>query len=99
MYIDLVVIIVALLVVLFLFRKLSSFVYAYAIIEIFLQLINFLVIKLELNDVGRIFPSNLTAVYEKYLEGFFLEVVLWLHFGVFVCFFVYITAYFIKKRK
>ena len=99
MYIDLAVIIIALLLVVFLFRKLSSFVYAYAIIEIFLELINFLVIKLELNDVGRIFPSSLTAVYEKYTEGILFDILLWFHFGVFVCFLVYIVSYFIKKRK
>lgn len=99
MYIDIAVIIIALLVVVFLFRKLSSFVYAYAIIEIFLQLIDFLVVKLELNDVGRIFPSNIPAIYAKYLDGVLLDIALWLHFGIFVCFLVYIVSYFIKKRK
>ena len=99
MYIDLIIVIILLLVVILLFRRFSSFVYAMAIIDIFLRIIDFLRIKVPLKELGNIFPSSIPAILDKYMDGALYEVFLWIYVIIYVCFLVYITNYFIHKKK
>ncbi len=99
MYIDLIIIILLLILVIFVFRKFSSFVYAIAIIDIFLRIIDFLSIKVPLKELGNIFPSNIPAILDKYMDGALYEIFLWIYVIIYICFLVYITIYFIHKKK
>ena len=99
MYIDLVVIVVILLLVIFVFRKFSSFVYAMAIIDIFLRIMAFLRDHVPLKELGNIFPSDVPAILGKYTEGIIFDILLWAYVFIYTCFLVYITNYFIHKRK
>ncbi len=99
MYIDLIIIIVLLLLVLFVFRRFSSFVYAMAIIDIFLRIVNFLSVKVPLKELGKIFPSDIPAILDKYMDGALLDIFMWIYVIIYICFLVYITTYFIHKRK
>lgn len=99
MYIDLIIVVVLLLLVIFVFRKFSSFVYALAIIDIFLRIIDYLRINVPLKELGNIFPSNIPAILDKYIDGMLLQILMWIYVFIYVCFLVYITNYFIHKRK
>ncbi|MBR1386472.1 MAG: hypothetical protein IJ568_06550 [Bacilli bacterium] len=99
MYIDLIIVIVLLLLVIFVFRKFSSFVYALAIIDIFLRIIDYLRLNVPLKELGNIFPSNIPAILDKYTDGMLLQILMWIYVFIYVCFLVYITNYFIHKRK
>ena len=98
MYIDLIIVIVLLLLSIFVFKKFSSFVYALAIIDIFLRIVDFLRVKIPLKELN-IFPSNVPSILDKYTDGMLLDVLLWVYVFIYACFLVYITLYFIKKRK
>lgn len=99
MYIDLIVVVVLLLLVIFVFRKFSSFVYGVAIIDIFLRIMDFLRVKVPLKELGNIFPNNVPAILDKYTDGILLDVLLWIYVFIYTCFLVYITSYFIHKKK
>ena len=99
MYVDLIVVVLLLLLVVILFKKFSSFVYAFAIIDIFLRILCFLKIKVPLRELGNLFPESIPAIFEKYTKDIVLDLLLWMYAFIYTCFLVYITSYFIKKRK
>lgn len=99
MYIDLIIVGLILLAVVVLFRKFSSFVYAVAIVDIALRILCFLKIKVPLKELGKIFPESIPAIFEKYTSDILLDLLLWAYVFIYVCFLVYITNYFIHKRK
>jgi len=102
MYIDLIVLLVLLGIVVFLFRKFSSFVYAVAIIDIFLRIMTFIrdnsVPELK-SLIGKYFPESIPGILAEYSNGVFYTILMWIYVGIFTVFLVYITKYFIKKRK
>lgn len=99
MYIDLIIIIVLLIAVIVIFRRFSSFVYAMAIVDIFLRIMDFLRVKVPLAELERIFPSSIPAILDKYTNDILLDILLWAYVFIYACFLVYITNYFIHKRK
>lgn len=99
MYIDLIVVVILLLLVIFVFRKFSSFVYAIAIIDIFLRIMAFFRDKVPLKELGNIFPSDIPDLLGDYTNGIILDILLWAYVFIYVCFLVYITNYFIHKKK
>jgi len=99
MYIDLIVVVLILLLVVILFKRFLSFVYALAIIDIALRILCFLKVKVPLKELGNIFPESIPSIFEKYTNGIILDLLLWSYVFIYTCFLVYITSYFIKKKK
>lgn len=99
MYIDLIILICLLLLSIIFFKRFSSFVYAFAIIDITLRILNFLVIKIPLRDLNNIFPSDITNIFAKYTNGIVYEILLWIYVIIYICFLVYTFIYFIRKKK
>lgn len=99
MYVDLIIVVLLLLLAVIVFRRFSSFVYAFAIIDITLRILCFLKIKVPLKELGKIFPENIPSIFEKYTSDIVLDLLLWAYVFIYVCFLVYITSYFIKKKK
>ena len=102
MYVDLGIIAVALIVVIVFFRKFSSFVYAFAIIDIFLRILTFVknntVVELK-NLIGNYFPESIAGVIGKYSSGVFYTLLMWAYVIIFAIFLFYVTEYFIRKKK
>lgn len=102
MYVDLIVILILLGIVIFLFRRFSSFVYAVAIIDIFLRILTFIrdnsVPELK-SLIGKYFPESIPSIIGEYSNGLFYTILMWIYVGIFTVFLVYVTKYFIKKRK
>lgn len=102
MYVDVIIVLILLGVVIFLFRKFSSFVYAVAIIDIFLRILTFIrdnsVPELK-SLIGKYFPESIPAIIARYSDGIFYTILMWAYVIIFAIFLGYITKYFIKKRK
>lgn len=102
MYIDVIVLLILLGIVIFLFRKFSSFVYAVAIIDIFLRILTFIrdnSVPELYNLINKYFPESIPSIIGRYSSGIFYTILMWIYVGIFTVFLVYITKYFIKKRK
>jgi len=102
MYIDVVVVLVLLAFVIFFFRRFSSFVYAVAIIDIFLRILTFIKYNSvpELKSlISKYFPESIPSIIANYSDGIFYTIIMWAYVVIFIIFLGYITKYFIKKRK
>jgi len=102
MYVDLGVILVLLLIVIVFFRRFSSFVYAFAIIDIFLRIMTFIKYNTvpELKSlIGKYLPESIASVISRYSSGVFYTILMWAYVIIFIIFLFYVTSYFIKKRK
>lgn len=102
MYID-AIIVVALIIVSFCwFRRLSKTVYAVAIIDIFLRLINYISANIGIKGfhkwVKSIFPVSLPELLDNYMDGVVLAVFEWIYVGLMVIFLFYIVRAFVRKK-
>jgi len=102
MYVDVIIVLCLLVAVIFVFRKFSSFVYAVAIIDIFLRILTFIKYNSvpELKSlIGKYFPESIPSIVAKYSDGIFYTILMWAYVGIFTIFLVYTIKYFLKKRK
>lgn len=103
MYIDLIVIVIILLIVIFCFRRFSSFVYSYAIIDIFLRLLHFIEVNVPVKElqvlIGKYFPNSIEAVICNYTSGIIETILLWINAIMYAIFLTYIVKIFIHKKK
>lgn len=96
MPIDAIIILVLLALVIFVFRKFSSFIYSVVIIDLFLRIVNYVLAHLKVNNV---LPSDIPAIMTKYINGTLYDFLEWVYVGVYAIFLVYIVIYFINKKK
>ncbi|MBR4262459.1 MAG: hypothetical protein IKQ35_03760 [Bacilli bacterium] len=103
MYIDLIVIIVLLALVIFYFRRFSNFVYAFAIIDIFLRILNFIENNVKVPElqklISKYFPDSIEALIYHYTDGILTTILLWVYVVIFAIFLGYVFKIFIKRRK
>ena len=103
MYIDLVVLILIILVVVMFFKRFDSFVYAMAILEIFLRILTFIKNNIGLPDVsaliGKYLPENVFAIINRYSNGLINTILKWSFVIIMTFFLSYVIKIFIKKKK
>ena len=102
MYIDLAIVLILLIVVVVFFRKFSSFVYAFAIIDIFLRIMTFIKNNTvpELKSlIDKYLPESMGQIIGKYSSGLLYTLLMWAYVIIFAIFLSYIISYFIRKRK
>ncbi len=105
MYIDLLVLIVALILVVMFFRRFSSFVFFIAIVDIFLRILAFIKNNIGLDDVahviGKYLPESVFEIINKYTGNIsWLNILLkWCFVGIMAIFLGYIIKIFWKKKK
>lgn len=99
MYIDIIIVVVLLLLSIFVYRRFSSFVYAFAIIDLFLRIMNFLVVKIPIPSLNGVLPASIEAIMAKYTKGMLLDVLIWLYVVIYIIFLGYTIVYFSKKKK
>ena len=95
------------LIVIFYFRRFSSFVYAFALIDILLRMLNFIRIYTyksvpELSHLlYKYFPTDLLSVVAKYIDRttILFVIIAWACLVLYVCFWFYNFKYFLKKGK
>ena len=105
MYIDLVVLIIALIVVIIFFKRISSFVFFIAIIDISLRILAFIKNNIGLPDVanliGKYLPESIMDIINKYTSNMgILNIILkWTFVVVMIIFLSYIIKIFWKKKR
>jgi len=102
MYID-GIIVVALIIVSFCwFRRFSKSVYALAIIDIFLRLLNYISANIGIPGfngwVKSIFPTSIPGLLDTYMDGMLLTVFVWIYVILMVVFLFYVVRTFLRKR-
>lgn len=100
---ELVVIIVILGLVIMFFRRFSNFIYAVAIIDIFLRIMEYIKYNIGIRDVmlfiDKYFPSSVLSVINKYSSGIINDILAWAYVVIMVIFLYYTIRVFIKKKK
>jgi len=103
MCIDLIIVVVLLLLVVFYFRRFSNFVYAFAIIDIFLRILNFIENNVHVPElqklIGKYFPDSIESLIYHYTNGIITTILLWVYVALFTIFLGYIFKIFIKRKK
>lgn len=103
MYVDLIVVIALLLIVIFCFRRFSSFVYAYAIIDIFLRILHFIEVNVKVpelqNLISKYFSDSIETIIMGYTSGIIETILLWVNTIIYAIFLGYIVKIFIHKKK
>ena len=103
MYIDLIVIVVLLLIAVICFRRFSSFIYSFAIIDIFFRILNFIQNNLPVKEIqrfiGKYFPNSIETVIRTYSSGIIETVLMWIYTILYIIFLGYIVKIFIHKKK
>lgn len=103
MYIDLIILIALLVIVLVVFRKFSSFIYFFAIIDIFLRILTGIKLNISLPDVAHLIdtyiPASISAVVGRYISGIFYTIFIWVYIVIYIIFLSYVIRTFWKKKK
>ena len=99
---DLIVIIALIVLVLFFFRRFSSFVYLIGILDRLFRLITF--IKLELtsgevyNFISKYIPESIPNVLQHYSSGLLYTILLWAYIIIMIIFEGYVIRTFFRRK-
>ena len=102
MYLDAFIVIALVIFAICWFRKLSKSVYAFAIIDLFLRLLNYIANHIGIKGfdswVNRTFPASIPAIINKYSSGILCTILIWVYIVVMVIFLFYVVRTFIRKK-
>ena len=102
MYLDVVIVLALIIFAFCWFRTFSKTVYAVAIIDIFLRLLNYISGHIGIKGfhawVVSIFPASIPDMLDNYMNGILLTVFVWIYVGLMVVFLFYVTRTFIRKK-
>ena len=105
MYIDLVVLIISFILVMMFFKRMSSFIFFVAIIDISLRILAFIKNNIGLPDVanliGKYLPESIIDIIDKYTSDIsLLNIILkWTFVVIMIIFLTYIIKIFWKKKR
>ncbi len=102
MYFDVILLVAIILLVIFCFRRFSSFVYIVAILDITLRILNFIRINVPVPELQALlksyFPASIPHVIDKYTSGIVTTVIMWGFVIIYSIFLSYVFKTFLKKR-
>ena len=102
MYLDAVIVVALIIFAVCWFRRFSKLVYAFAIIDLFLRLINYIANNIGINGfkiwVNNIFPDSIPVIINKYTNGLLCTIIMWIYVGIMVFFLGYTIRAFIRKK-
>ncbi len=102
MYIDLIVLIVLIAIVIVFFKNFSSFIYFFAIVDIFLRVFTLIKLNIPLQDIAAVIdnyiPASIPSLVGKYITGIPYTIFIWCYIVIFIIFETYIIKTFWKKK-
>ena len=102
MYLDAIIVVALIIVAFCWFRRFSKFVYAFAIIDIFLRLLDYIANNIGIKEFARwvnnVFPNSIPAIISKYTNGIVCTALIWVYVCLMVIFLFYIVRTFIRKK-
>ena len=102
MYLDAVIVVALVIFAVCWFRRFSKLVYAFAIIDLFLRLLDFVANNIGIKGfakwVNRYFPDSIPAIIGKYSNGILYTILLWVYIVLMIFFLGYSIRAFIRKK-
>lgn len=99
---DLVILLVLIGIVVFIFKKFSSFIYFIAVIDIFLRIITFIKLQISNSEIysflNRYIPTSIPGILNTYSSGILNTILIWLYVIGMIIFEFYIIRTFFKKK-
>ena len=99
---DLAIFLILMAVVIFFFKRFSSFIYFVAIVDIFLRILTFIKLNVNVPElyalINKYIPENVPAIIDRYTNGIVYTVLLWIYVIIFCIFLFYVTRTFFKKK-
>ena len=99
---DLVIVVILLLLVAFIYKKFSSFIYFFGILDIFFRLRALIKYQLDIPEVTQFFnkyvPESLLGIFQKYSTGVFQDILTWGYIIAMGAFLYYVFRTFLKKK-
>lgn len=99
---DLIILLFLIFVVLFFFRRFSSFIYFIGIVDIFLRIVTFIKIQLTsgeiFNFINKYIPESIPNILANYSSGLLYTILLWFYVGFMIIFEFYVIRTFIRRK-
>lgn len=102
MYIDAIIVVALVIFAVCWFRRFSKSVYAFAIIDIFLRVLDYVANNIGIKEfarwVNKVFPNSIPDIIAKYTNGIVCDVLVWVYVALMACFLFYTVRAFIRKK-
>ena len=99
---DLIILIFLIGIVIFFFRRFSSFIYFIAIADIFFRIVTFIKVELTTGDIyaiiNKYIPASIPALLDNYSSGLLYTILVWLYVVAMIIFESYIIRTFFRKK-
>lgn len=103
MYIDLIILIVFLVVVVMYSKKFPTYIFGFAMTDIFFRILDFLKDNIPISGVkgqlSKYVPSSIPGVINRYTDGTINILVMWAYVIIMIIFLYYVVKIFIKRKK
>ena len=99
---DLVILVVLIGIVVFIFKKFSSFIYFIAIVDILLRILTFIknnTLPEIKSFIAAYFPESIPNIIGKYARDDLYTILVWAYVIIMMIFLFYVTRTFIRKKK
>ncbi|MBE6144147.1 MAG: hypothetical protein E7169_01040 [Firmicutes bacterium] len=99
---DLVILVVLIGIVVFIFKKFSSFIYFIAIVDILLRILTFIKTQISNYEIysflNKYVPTSIPGILNNYSSGILNTLLIWLYVIAMIIFEYYLIRTFIKKK-
>ena len=99
---DLIILVIAIVLIIFFYKKLRNVIYFLGILEIFFRLTHVVADALHIDAFNQFVdgyvPSSILSILDKYSSGLLYNVFVWLFIIIFVLFEYYLIKGFFKKK-
>lgn len=99
---DLVILLILVGIVVFIFKKFSSFIYFLAIIDILLRILTFIKLQIPSQEVyallNKYVPTSIPGILNAYSTGILNTILVWLYVIAMIIFESYIIKTFFRKK-
>ena len=99
---DLAIFLILMALVIFFFKRFSSFIYFIAIVDIFLRILTFIKNNVNVPElyalINKYIPENVPSIIGRYTNGIIYTVLVWIYVIIFCIFLFYVTRTFFRKK-
>lgn len=99
---DLAIFLILMALVIFFFKRFSSFIYFIAIVDIFLRILTFIKNNVNVPElyalINKYIPENIPSIIGRYTNGIIYTVLVWIYVIIFCIFLFYVTRTFFRKK-
>lgn len=103
MYLDLVVLVVLLVFVIIYSKRFQTYIFGFGVIDILFRILNIINGFIPFKEVRKIIktytPPSVPDVINKYTNGVFNTVLIWVYVVIMAIFLFYVVKIFLKRKK